>query len=145
MTAPLISDATLAKIVRMLWSDDPRMVRIRDEDRCEVVGMLVAEKYAEALGYVGGLDVIDDPLPMLWGEVEEANEEAARTHDERERGIGNVTLTAKHPIPWASAPLGDIITDTETALNLLSAACQRLTRERDESRAELAALKRGAS
>lgn len=83
MSAPLISDATLATIVRIIWSPE-YCARLDPSDRDMIAGFLVEQKYSDALDYARGIDVADDPIQPLWIALEEANEEAARTHDERE-------------------------------------------------------------
>lgn len=76
MTAPLISDATLARIVRLV--DTFTAAR---EDRWAIVRELIAERYAEALDVVRREDPENANLIEA---LEEANEEAAVTYDRQE-------------------------------------------------------------
>lgn len=80
MSAPLISDATLATIVRIISLDNDALPDVSSGDCMRLIRCLTQDRPADALdwarrdGFSAGL------LRLL----EEANEEAARTHDERE-------------------------------------------------------------
>lgn len=213
MSAPLISDATFAKIVRLVSLDNDSLPDVSSGDCMRLIRCLTQDRPADALdwarrdGFSAGL------LRLL----EEANEEASRAYDERERrdssadhtrladavfasipprpGVrvdritDGVRFTAvdvlasrvvgvavddstpqpdgTHPVTvvlpsgpaWdadGKSPLQDleelmkvaaptydeIITSPEVALRLARATLERITKERDEARAELAATKK---
>lgn len=162
MTAPLISDATFAKCVRLVST-----FAMPNEDRWSIVRELIAGRYAVAL------DVVrcdDRENANLIEALEEANEEAAREHDRREaeaEPIVQVPRSRPGPRPSREArrrprarscrgraalrPLErPRRAPTEVLLKVGAAWIERLTKERDEARAErdglraeLAAEKRG--
>ena len=73
MSTPLISDATLAKIMRLA-----NTFAAPHEDRWRLIAAVTSDRLAEALDAVRA----DDPENAnLIEALEEANEEAARTHD----------------------------------------------------------------
>lgn len=208
MSAPLISDATLATIVRIITLDNEALPDVSSGDCMRVLRAVTQDKHADALDWARR----DGFSAGLIRAIDEANEEAAVTYNQRFAEdctaypgepsgavAGKITMTgealmhdgtrldlsdpaavkraidaqiASDPVlsraletansgEWITsdgqkivddieamldaAPMGDIITNVDTALALMSAAVQRLTRERDEARAELAALKRGVA
>jgi hypothetical protein len=149
MSAPLISDATFAKCVRLVST-----FAMPNEDRWNIVRELIAGRYAVAL------DVVRDDREnaTLIEALEEANEEAALGHDRRE---AEATPTAG--LTWDTKPptgeqiiadieemmrvfppttLDAIVGHPDVLLKLGAAWIERLTKERDEARAELAATKK---
>ncbi len=78
MTAPLISDATLAKIVRAVHAPP---AQLSWHDGGELVFLVTHDRLAYALDQAKHRDPKNAELIAA---LEEANEEAARTHDERE-------------------------------------------------------------
>ena len=76
MSAPLISDATFRKVVRLATT-----LAVPDEDRWRTISKLADERFAEILDDVRREDPENANLIEA---LEEANEEAAREHDRRE-------------------------------------------------------------
>jgi hypothetical protein len=106
MSAPLISDATFAKCVRLVST-----FAMPNEDRWNIVRELIAGRYAVAL------DVVRDDREnaTLIEALEEANEEAALGHDRRE---AEATPTAG--LTWdTKPPTGEqIIADIEEMMRV---------------------------
>ena len=81
MSAPLISDATLATIVRIITLDNEALPDVSSGDCMRVLRAVTQDKHADALDWARR----DGFSAGLIRAIDEANEEAARTHDERER------------------------------------------------------------
>lgn len=81
MSAPLISDATLATIVRALYACSSCE---NWEGTQTVLWLVCRERYAEALDHARGASHDPEAIAGVIEALEEANEEAARTHDARE-------------------------------------------------------------
>ena len=81
MSAPLISDATLATIVRIITLDNESLPDVSSGDCMRVLRAVTQDKHADALDWARR----DGFSAGLIRAIDEANEEAARTHDERER------------------------------------------------------------
>lgn len=77
----LVSDATTMTVLLAAL----RCPAVDEEDTNTVIRFALHEKWSDALDIVRRYDVLDGPSPaVLLGALEEANEEAARTLDERE-------------------------------------------------------------
>lgn len=172
MTAPLISDATLATIVRLVSLDNDSLPDVSSSDCMRLIRCLTQDRPADAL-YWARRDGFSAGLLRL---LEEANEEAARTHDEREALVLRSASEAHmQAVRGERAPTGAVpgkITMRGEALmhdgqrfnladpaavkravdaqfardpiasSLARATLERITKERDEARAELAATKK---
>lgn len=110
MSAPLISDATLAKIVRILTKSD---LSAWEEPCWVVVQRLVDDNLAGALEYTR----IYSDDPELIAALEEANEEAARAYDEREAKLDAIVRPRLQRGEWitpeaaaltAAEPVGSV-------------------------------------
>mgnify|MGYP003554325788 FL=1 len=84
MTTPLISDATLAKIVRAMYSADTDAAAEADVfdsiDRDVILEAVVNDKHAEALENARGCLAHRTDGASVIAALEEANEEAARNN-----------------------------------------------------------------
>ena len=124
----LVSDETLGKVVRLVW-ERPILLA----DRAAIMNHVLEDQWAAALDVARDLLAPEDDAIAA---IDEANEEAARTYDEREGVAAEVeerAMVVPHP---------NCSPDEPAAVKVWRARAAILQEERDAARAELIATKK---